>query len=183
MARLLLRDLTPGTDYYVQVRAVEGDSTSEWSRKFPITTTTDTTPPDVPAWAVSNEHVVNGDTFVSTWQALDFNLSQNKDFDHYELELSDTVLTTVIRTTNISYTLTYENNRIFFGAPKATVTARVRSVDAVGNVSAWSSLKSATNPAPSPVNSITTSALYDNISVKWDGGTLPDDLKAYVLQV
>lgn len=182
MARLLLRDLTPGTNYKIQLRAVEGDSVSEWSRLFDLPVTIDSTPPDTPAWS-AQPVVVDGDTFVATWVALDTGQEQNKDLDHYEVEFSDGNIAVVIRTNNTSYTLTYDQNRINFGSASATINARVRSVDAVGNASPWNTSEGDTNPAPSPVNSITVTPLYDAIDVKWDAGTLPDDFKEYVVQV
>lgn len=184
MARLLLRDLTPGTSYKVQLRAVGNDSVSQWSRRFNLSATTDSTAPDVPAWAVSGDFVVNGDTFVATWQALNFALDQNKDFDHYEVEFSDGTTAVVVRTTNTSHTLTFDQNRIYFSTPKASVYARVRAVDAVGNPSAWTSQKNAVNAAPNAPASISTTALVESISVAWTPAASPDlDLVGYKLQV
>lgn len=183
MTRLLLRDLTPGTNYKIQLRAVEGDSVSEWSRRFDLSTTSDTVAPDVPNWITSDAWVVSGDTFVATWEPLDLQLEQNKDLSHFEIELSDGTTSAVIRTSNTSYTLTFDQNRIFFGTPRATVLARIRSVDAVGNVSAWNEQKSATNPPPPPVDFVTATSLYDAIDVKWEDDNLPDDFQAFVVQL
>lgn len=182
MARLLLKDLTPGTTYKVQVRSKGGDSASEWSRLFSIPTTADSTPPDVPEWAPSDEWVVNGDTFVATWQALDFNLDQNKDFSHYEIKISDGVSNFTIRTTNTSYTLTFEQNRIYFGDAEPELTAQIRSVDQVGNTSAFNALKTATNLAPPAPASIGVTALYDSVKVEWEPVDV-SDLSGYKLQV
>lgn len=182
MARLLLRDLTPGTNYKIQLRAADGDSVSEWSRRFDLPTTSDSTAPDVPDWAVTDEWVVADDAFVATWLPLDFGLDQNKDFDHYEITVGDGSTFVTIRTQNTSYTLTFEQNKIFFGTPSATVTAQVRSVDAVGNASAYNTLKSATNPAPAAPATITVQELYDSILVKWDA-VADTDLSNYLVQV
>lgn len=182
MARLLLKDLTPGTTYKVQVRSRNGDSASEWSRLFELPTTTDNTPPDVPAWAPSDEWITSGDTFVATWQPLDFNLDQNKDFSHYEIRITDGVTAFVIRTTNTSYTLTFEQNRIYWGTPQAALSAQVRAVDQVGNTSAFNSLESATNPAPAAPASIGVTALYDSVKVDWEP-VADTDLNGYKLQV
>lgn len=167
MARLLLRDLTPGTAYKVQIRAVEGDSTSDWSRLFTLTTTSDTNAPDTPQWAVSNDWVVNGDTFVANWQPLNFTLDNNRDFSYYEIEFGDGTTTRAYRTTNTTYTLTFDNNRTIFGTAKPTVTARVRAVDNVGNASAWNTLKSATNPAPSAPASVTVDSGINSLAISW----------------
>ncbi len=182
MSRIFLKDLTPGTDYAIELRTNQGDSVSQWSRKFAISTTADVTPPDVPDWAASDEWVINGDTFVATWLPLDFNEDQNKDFDHYEITLDNGVTSATVRTTNTSYTLTFDQNRIFFGTPSATVTAKVRAVDQVGNASAYNSTESATNPAPGPASSISVTGLYDAVDINWVA-TPPDDFKEYLLQV
>jgi hypothetical protein len=95
-------------------------------------------------------------------------LDQNKDFDHYEITLSNGTATTTIRTTNVSYTLTFDQNRILFGTPAATVTAKIRSVDAVGNTSAYNATtQSATNPAPTNVASVTVTPLYNALQFEW----------------
>lgn len=182
MARLLLKDLTPGTAYKVQLRSKDRNSVSEWSRLFNLSTTTDTTPPDVPAWAVSNDWVSSGDTFIATWQPLDFNLEQNQDFSHYEVRITDGVVSRTVYTNNTSYTLTYDQNRIYFGTAKASLQAQVRSVDLVGNTSAYNDIKSASNPAPSAPGSIGVTPLYDSVKVDW--ATVADlDLAGYRLFV
>lgn len=182
MARLLLRDLTPGTAYKLQFRAVDSNGiASDWSRRFDLNVSSDTVAPDTPSWA-AQDWVINGDTFVATWVAINFTLQQNIDFDHYEIELTDGTSTTVLRTNNTSYTLTFDQNRILFGSPKPTVSARVRSVDKVGNASAWSSQKSATNPAPSAPASITTTALLESVKVDWPAVSDIDVIN-YKLQV
>lgn len=182
MTRILLRDLTPGTNYKVQFRAVDGDSVSEWSRLFDLPTETDNVAPDVPAWAAVDPWVTNGDTFVATWEPLDSNLDQNKDFSHYEIQFTDGSTQTVFRTTNTSYTLTFEQNRIQFGTAQASLFAKVRAVDAVGNASAWTVELQATNPAPAAVNSITVVSMYDAVDVSYDA-TLPEDFSHFTVQV
>lgn len=172
MATLLLRDLTPATRYKVQIRAVEGDSVSEWSRLFDLETIMDDVSPDVPDWDGIG-WVSSGDTFVATWIPIDPAQDQNLDFAFYEVELSDGTNTTIINTQNNSYTLTFSDNRTMFGTPKPTVLARVRAVDAVGNKSAWNTQKSASNPRPTAPASITPTAVSDGIGLKWDAS--PDN--------
>lgn len=178
MARLLLTNLAPGTTYKVQLRSVEGDSFSQWSREFDLPISLDNIAPDTPLWAASNEWVVSGDTFIGTWQSLNFTLSQNKDFNRYELELGDGTTTKIINTTNTSYTLTFDTNKSFFGSAKPTVTARVRAVDASGNASGWSVLKSATNPPPAAPTNFTANGMPDAVALAWDAVTA-DDLVGY----
>lgn len=182
MARLLLTNLAPGTTYKIQLRSVEGDSFSEWSREFSLPVSLDNVAPDAPAWAASNEWVVAADNFIATWQPLNFTLAQNKDFNRYELELGDGTTTKIISTTNTSYTLTFETNKSFFGTAKPTVTARVRSVDGSGNASGWTALKSATNPAPTAPANFTATPAVDMIQLSWDA-TTDDDLAYYAVYV
>lgn len=177
MARLLLRDLTPATRYKVQIRAVEGDSVSEWSRLFDLETIVDTVSPDVPLWDGVG-WVSSGDTFVATWLPIDPAEEQNLDLAYYEIELSDGFTTHIVNTQNTTYTLTFSDNRTIFGTPKATVLARVRAVDAFANRSAWGEQKSASNPRPAAPASITPTAVADGIGLKWDAS--PDnDVVAY----
>src|SRR5687768_6078299 len=107
MARILIRDLQPGTHYYLQFRAEGGDSVSEWSRRFDLNTDIDLVPPDVPTWAATNDWVVDGDTFVANWEAINTTLDQNKDFSHYELVLSDGIKSATVRTNNTAFVLTF----------------------------------------------------------------------------
>lgn len=185
MTNILLTDLQPGTDYVLQLRANTGDAVSDWSRKFDITTDGDTQPPDAPEWIspLASAFRVDGDTFVAEWVAIDLNLSQNMDFSHYELHLTNGSLDYYINTNNTSFVLTYEQNRIFFGTPAAaSVSAEVRSVDLTGNASAWTSLQTESNPAPSAVVNLFVYDLYDSIKVKWDANT-EEDIAKYRVQV
>ena len=174
MARLLLRDLTPGTAYKIQLRAADGDSYSEWSRKFDLLVSSDSVPPDTPEWALTDAWVPSGNTFVATWQPVDTGLPQNTDLDHYELELSDGINSVVVHENNTSYTLTFEDNRTYFSGPKATVYAKVRAVDKVGNVSDWSSQLTATNPPPADVTGLAAVAGMDSVELSWSPNTDTD---------
>jgi hypothetical protein len=181
MARLLLKNLQPGVLHKIQLRSVEGDSVSEWSRLFDLPVDVDGVAPDAPVWDTP-DWVASGDTFIATWLPLNFNLDQNLDFWSYEIQLSDGTTTRSFYTQNTSYTLTFENNRNIFGTAKPTVTARVRSVDASGNYSAWTSTESATNAPPAPptapsVGSVATAGA-DSVGLAW---TAPadDDLVGY----
>lgn len=184
MTRILLRDLTPGTDYAVQLRANGGDIVSQWSRKFPVTTTSDTTPPTVPAWISpeADAWAVDGDTFVAQWVGIDMGLAQNMDFSHYEITMSDGVDTVSVKTTNTIFVLSFEQNRAFFGSPGATVTAKIRSVDLIGNASAYNAELSETNPAPAAVGYINATELYDAIELNWETSA-EIDFDHYILQV
>lgn len=184
MRKFLLRDLTPGTDYAIQVRSVSQNGVSEWSRKFPLTTQADVTPPVAPSWTdpEANAWVVDGDTFVATWQPVDLNIDQNKDFSYYELLLDDGTKTVTVATTNTTYVLSFEQNRAFFGTPRATVSASVRTVDQTGNASVTNTELSATNPAPAAVTGLTATEQIDAILLNWNANLDPD-FQYYLVQV
>lgn len=179
--KILLPDLQPGIDYALQLRATSGEGVSEWSPRFVVSIGSDTVAPETPDWAVLNPWVVDGDTFVATWQEIDFDVEINQDFSHYRLTLSDGVKTISIKSQNTVYVLTYEQNRNFFGTAKATITASISSVDKIGNASVPSSVLSATNPAPSSVGSVTLTPMIDSIKVDWPASTEADVVK-YVVQ-
>mgnify|MGYP002776726672 CR=1 FL=1 len=46
--RMLLRDLSPGTAYSLQIRTTSDAASSEWSRKFEISTDVDNIAPSPP---------------------------------------------------------------------------------------------------------------------------------------
>lgn len=172
MARLMIKDLLPGSKYYIQFRAIGVDSFSEWSRKFELITTSDTTPPDIPEWA-EDALIVDDDAFIATWLPIDIfdgegmPIENNADFSHYELSISDGTRTVSLLTTNTSYTLTFEMNKGYFGSPRPEITMKVRSVDRVGNASAWNEEKTAQNPRPENIASLTGTPLYDAIQLDW----------------
>lgn len=174
MTLLLLKNLRPETTYGIQLRSVAEDVVSEWSPLFSLQTTEDFDAPDVPDWAPSNEWVSNGDTFVATWLPINTSLDQNKDFAFYEIEVGDGSTTKIVRTTNTTYTLTFAQNIINFGSAKATVTARVRSVDNVGNASDYNTLKSVANPAPPAPTALNVTVGTNSLAVSWTPSTATD---------
>lgn len=186
MARLLLRDLTPGTEYKVQLRAVEGDSVSEWSRLFSLTVHNDSDAPDAPAWVEPDGFVVDGDAFVASWQPVNSESNNNKDLRFYELHLSNGTIDKIVKTSDTSYTLSFEQNRAFFGTPSPYVEAKVRSVDTSYNVSGWTSTLTATNPAPAaptpPEVGNVAEPAADAIMLAWKGPA-DNDLIGYEVYV
>lgn len=175
MARLFLRDLTPGTNYKIQLRAVEGDSVSEWSRLFDLTTIFDTTKPNVPT---NVTWVWSGDTFHGEWDAVTQNLkSENVTVTRYDVELVAGGLTKYVSvpqsTGRVVFDLPFEANRALFGTPKGAIVMRVRAVDSKSLFSDWTGPITATNPPPQPVTNLTADPIMDGISLKW---TAPADL-------
>lgn len=179
--RVLLRDLTPGTEYAIQLRTNSGDSVSEWSRLFPIPTMTDNVSPDIPAWITPHADAwkADADTFVAQWTGLNMSLPQNIDFSHYELKVSNGTIDHIIKTTNTAHVLTFDQNRSIFGDPEPTVSADIRAVDQSGNASDWAGELSATNPVPGPPTSPVVGDLIieeiAGLTLNWDEPTGPTD--------
>ena len=65
--RILLRDLAPNVAYALQLRALAGDQISDWSRVFPITTSSDTVAPKKPTNLVGS---MSGTSFILKWDAV-----------------------------------------------------------------------------------------------------------------
>lgn len=176
--RLSLLDLQPGTDYSIQVRGNGGEQgNSEWSPIFLLTTIEDTILPSIPS---SVTWVVSGDSFVGKWDPVTTNVNADPiTVVRYELELTvsgDTEIVAVPQSTegNPSFTLTFENNRALFATPRAAVGMRVRAVDNKDLKSNWSSLITATNPAPANPTSVVATAGQDLVSLKWTEATDTD---------
>lgn len=176
--RILLRDLTPGTPYVVQLRSNSGDDVSRWSRKFPLVTIEDTAPPDTPTWA-GTPITIKGTAFLIDWNGINKTLENNRDFSHYELEFSATGGNTFYVTTqDTEYTLTFEENKSKFGTPKGEIFVKVRSVDESSNVSAWSTSETGQNPVPTAVSNVVATKGQDQLHVSWDASP-DDDIIAY----
>jgi hypothetical protein len=167
MARILLRDLTPGTTYELQFAANSGEITSEWSQKFSLVVSADAVAPSVPLWAAVGAFVPDGTSFIATWQAINPTLPENLDFSHYELELTAASKTVIVKTTGTFYTLTFEENKALWGVPAPSVTARVRAVDMTGNASAYASALVATNAVPGAPTPAAATATASSIAVSW----------------
>jgi hypothetical protein len=166
MAQILLRDLSPGTTYNVQVRAVSDTATSEWSPLFSFTTVGDTLAPAPPT---SLSWTVVGTAFAGTWTAPTTNSdgSALKDFKDYQVTLTANSISVVVYTTEPRYDLSFEQNKNFFGTAQATVQISVKARDISGNLST-AVTTSATNPAPAQPANFTATGLNESIGLKWD---------------
>ena len=175
--RILLRDLTPGTDYNIQLRSNDGTNVSEWSRVFPMTTVTDTL---APAPVQNVTWVVNRSAFSGKWDAVTQNedASPLLDFSHYIVRIQSGVTYRDVKTTNTFYDLSFETNKAFFGTPQATLAITVFAVDTTGNFSDASSTVSATNPPPPDPTGVLAAGIVGGVSMRWDVQTI-DDLAAY----
>jgi hypothetical protein len=176
--RILLRDLTPGTDYNIQLRANDGTNVSDWSRLFPLTTISDTLPPAAPTGLT---WVVNRTAFSAKWNAVTQNADASpcEDFSHYIVRIQIPSSSYVdVKTTNTFYDLSFETNKAFFGTPRATLECTVYAVDTTGNISVPSSMVSATNPPPPDPTGVAAAGIVGGVSMKWDVQVI-DDLAAY----
>lgn len=167
MSRLKLKGLQPGATYDIQLRAVEGDSFSEWSRVYEIAVEGDENAPDTPQWADTDPWIVDGTSFRATWKPLDPTPESNKDLAYYELLVSDGVNEYTVTTNGTSHVVTFEENSAHFGSPKPTLTASVRAVDESGNKSAYNAELTVSNPPPQPPASIDPTAITDGIGLVW----------------
>lgn len=176
--RILLRDLTPGTDYNIQLRANDGTSVSDWSRIFALATTTDTLAPAQPqslAW------VVNQSTFSATWNAVTQNADASPllDLAYYIVRIGIPAGAHVdIKTTNTFYDLSFDANKNFFTTARAVLDCTIFAVDTTGNISVASTTETATNPAPPDPTGVVAAGIVGGVSMKWDVQVI-DDLAAY----
>lgn len=178
MAQILLRDLSPGATYSVQVRAVSADAVSEWSQLFSFTTPGDTLAPSPPT---SLSWTVVGTAFAGTWTAPTTNsdASPLKDFKDYQVTLTANSISVVVYTTQPRYDLSFEQNKNMFGTPQATVQISVKARDITGNLST-AVTTSATNPAPAQPANFTATGLNESIGLRWDA-VADTDLDHYEL--
>jgi hypothetical protein len=176
--RILLRDLTPGTNYNLQLRQNDGSTVSDWSRIFQLLTTTDTT---APAQVTGVTWVVNGPAFNAKWTAttLDEDGFPCLDLSHYVVRIASPSSGTFdVKTTNNFYDLSFEANNALFGSPQPDLTVTIFAVDIAGNTSVASSSVNAVNPAPPDPTNFAAAGIVGAVSLLWDVQVI-DDLAAY----
>ena len=130
--RRAIKDLLPETMYSIRVRATNETETSQWSQKLTFTTISDDVRPSTPqniTW------VPTGDSFHAEWDAVTTNVALDKiTITRYEIEVGANGIQKVVSVpattgSRVSYDLSFEENRAYFGEPQATVSFRVRAVD------------------------------------------------------
>lgn len=178
--RILLRDLSPGTTYQLQLRAADGSgSASEWSRIFGLTTTADLIAPNTPAGVAGSQ---SGSSFQLSWSPVTTSSDGTPahDLDRYEVKVESTGTGTnaVYAVKDVKFLFDLDMNRTIFGVPRANIRMSVRAVDAVGNASAYSSIIDQTNAAPANPANFTAVGVQDAIIVKWDA-VADTDLTGY----
>lgn len=182
--RLKVANLTPGTNYALQVRAVGASDTSEYSERFLLSTDQNLTAPAVPTgetWAVS------GDSFIATWEPV--TLDVNGDpvvIVGYELELTADAQTKIVSagalTDEMSYTLSFSANMALFGTAEPSVGMRVRAVNNKNVRSAWTTIIVATNAVPAAPTSLTVVEISDGLRISWTPGA-DDDVVSYNIYI
>ena len=173
---IMLKDLSPGEEYTIQLRAKNQSGASPWSRSYKILATSDVYPP---APVTGLTWVSSGSSFVGTWikPTLDSNGLPLKDFKDYKITLTAGIKSVVYYVAQERFDLSFEANAAAFDDPEPTVTLKVEVRDQVGNLSTPVSL-SASNPAPPNVSNFTATAKSNAIALMWDAVDI-DDLKQY----
>lgn len=173
---IMLKDLSPGEEYTIQLRAKNQSGSSPWSRSYKILATSDTFAPGPVTgltWAAS------GTSFIGTWikPTLDSNALPLRDFKDYKITLTAGIQSVVYYVTQERFDLTFEANAAAFTNPEPSVTLKVEVRDQVGNISTPVSL-TASNDVPPNVSNFTATAKPNSISLMWDAVAI-DDLKQY----
>lgn len=181
MTNLLLRDLSTGQQYGIQIRAKNNEGYSEWSPIATFTTVSDSVAPATPA---NFTFTAEGTAFAASWDAVTTNAdgSAINDFKEYILTFEAGSAVVEKHTTATSYTFDFETNRAIFGVAQGSITAFVQAVDQTGNRSTPSNSILVENPIPTTPSAIDVQALNDAISVDWEP-VADDDLARYILSV
>lgn len=175
---ILLQDLTPGQEYFIQLRAKNQTKVSQWSRAYSITTSSDTVGPSPVtglSWAVS------GSGFVGSWTAptTDSDGKDLKDLKDYKVTLTASGVPVVFYVTEPRFDLSLSRNIAAWGSPKPSVSIKVEARDGVNNLSTPVTA-SATNSVPADVTGLTVTPTLGGINVRWDSNS-EDDFKRYEL--
>lgn len=175
--RMLLKDLSPGTKYYLQARTFSDSegAKSEWSRKFEVDTPVDTMAPQAPASPVIT---LSGTEGILSWSPVTTNAdgSPITDLAGYKVTVkspgtSNTYVKNVGLATNMEFSL--DTNRKAFGSPRGQLYFDVVAIDSVGNESSVSTSPTVSTPPPANVTGLSSSGLQSAISLTWDALTSP----------
>lgn len=170
--RLLIRDLTPGVNYAIQLQSNDGEQVSDWSRVFYILTGSDTIAPKMPTGFVGT---MAGTSFKYDWNIVtqSEDNSPAADLDHYEvkIESTGTGVTSTYQTKDNKFELSLEQNTMIFSNPRANIGCSVAAVDHVGNKSTFTSVAFQTNAAPAQPANFVATAMQDGVNLKWSAVT------------
>ncbi len=178
---LLLKDLLPGQQYAIQVRAKNtSGGISNWSTTFKLTTISDTVAPN-PVTSLS--WTVNNTGFVGTWikPTTDSNGLTLRDFAGYQVTVTATVLGSPVSKIYIvqqpRFDFSLEQNIAAFGSPQPTVDVSVKVRDTVGNLST-DVTASATNAIPANLTGLVATGFPQAVQLNWDA-SVENDFKTY----
>lgn len=174
---ILLKDLQPGQNYVVQVRAKGANGTySSWSTVYELLTQSDV---EAPAPVTSLNFDVNGTGFTATWTAPTTDASGDPllDFKDYQIKLNNGSTDVIYYVTQPKFDFPFEANLGSFGSAAPSITATVKARDLTGNLSTAVS-DSASNALPANVTGLTATGLVASIGLNWVANT-DADLKEY----
>lgn len=167
--RMLLRDLSPGTQYHLQLRTTSDSASSEWSRKFTILTATDTLEPAAPTGLTI---VFSGPEAFLSWNPVTTNAdgSAITDLASYQVTVrspdgAGAFVKNVGLSTNMQFSL--DTNRKTFGNPKGRLQFDIVALDQIGNPSTVATSGIATSTPLPNVTGLTSEALTSAVSLKW----------------
>lgn len=174
MSKLLLRDLSPGSEYSIQLRSRNEDTTSNWSPMLEFTTEIDTREPNAPT---SVTWTSAGRSFLATWVApttlTDGSIWNN--FDHFEVRITYSGNDVYYTTQSTRLDFTYEMNEAKFGTARSPLSFAVRAVSTNDAVSAWATPtpNPVSNPVPGAVTGLVVVPTVEQLQLNW---TAPSDL-------
>lgn len=177
---ILLQDLVPGQEYLVQLRAKNRNGTSQWSRVYSFSTTSDVTAPSPPTGLTWN---VSGTSFVGEWipPTTDSNGQDLKDFKDFKVTLTADGTDVVFYVSEPRFDLSLSRNITAWGSPQSSVSIKVEVRDNVGNLSS-AITASATNPIPSDITGFDSTSALGGVNLVWNH-VADDDLKQYEIYV
>ena len=168
--KILLRDLSPGTDYYLQARGVSTEGHSPWSPLVTMTTMVDNMPPDMPQGLSIS--MISG-SILMKWDKVTLNEDGTTidDFSNYVVTVKSASAPQVFtKDTGISnsFEFTLETNREVFGTPKSDIYFEVFAEDAIGNRSAVATSSTLAITPPPNVTGLVAKSAPGSVSADWD---------------
>ncbi|MEN9059993.1 TipJ family phage tail tip protein [Ponticoccus litoralis] len=146
----------PGTSLQIRVRAVNGPRRSDWVGPEAITAAVDTIPPAAPSGLTAEAG------FGTVW--LSWNANTEPDMAFYEIVEKANANAPAPNTTSPILTSTAATFARTGLNDDVTKYYWVRAVDTSGNRSSWSSMASATTPAPAGIDTEDLQGLIDETS-------------------
>lgn len=177
---ILLQDLSPGQEYFIQLRAKSQTKVSQWSRAYSFTTSSDVTPPS-PATGLS--WTVSTTGFVGEWTAptTDSDGEALRDFKDFKVTLTADATDVVFYVSEPRFDLSLSRNIAAWGSPQPSVAIKVEARDTVGNLSTPVTA-TASNPIPADVTGFDSTSALGGVNLVWTH-VADNDLKQYEIYV